>query len=232
MTAHRGTAASAHSRAATPAPASSASATSVCRWRSSSPRRADGCTGIDLDARKVDAINRGESYIPDVPSADVRALLARRAGCRRRPTSQRRRRRSTRSTSACRRRCARRRTPTCPTSSRRSKRSPSTCIRACSSSSSRRPIRARPTNSCSRSSRRAGLKAGDDFFLAFSPERVDPGNAKFNTHNMPEGRRRHDADVRDAGARRSTRRRSTPSCRSARRGSPRWSSCSRTPSAP
>ncbi len=28
-------------------------------------------TGIDLDARKVDAINRGESYIPDVPTADV-----------------------------------------------------------------------------------------------------------------------------------------------------------------
>src|SRR5215831_15844040 len=28
-------------------------------------------TGIDLDRRKVDAINRGESYIQDVPTADV-----------------------------------------------------------------------------------------------------------------------------------------------------------------
>jgi UDP-N-acetyl-D-glucosamine dehydrogenase len=28
-------------------------------------------TGIDLDKRKVDAINRGESYIQDVPTADV-----------------------------------------------------------------------------------------------------------------------------------------------------------------
>src|SRR6478672_6702977 len=28
-------------------------------------------TGIDLDTRKVDAINRGESYIQDVPTADV-----------------------------------------------------------------------------------------------------------------------------------------------------------------
>lgn len=28
-----------------------------------------------------------------------------------------------------------------------------------------------------------GLKAGQDFFLAFSPERVDPGNARYTTHN-------------------------------------------------
>lgn len=31
-----------------------------------------------------------------------------------------------------------------------------------------------------------GLKAGDDFFLAFSPERVDPGNKKWNTRNVPK----------------------------------------------
>jgi UDP-N-acetyl-D-glucosamine dehydrogenase len=31
-----------------------------------------------------------------------------------------------------------------------------------------------------------GLKAGTDFFLAFSPERVDPGNPKFQTHNTPK----------------------------------------------
>ena len=31
-----------------------------------------------------------------------------------------------------------------------------------------------------------GLKAGVDFFLAFSPERVDPGNPKFQTHNVPK----------------------------------------------
>src|SRR6201994_3383641 len=31
-----------------------------------------------------------------------------------------------------------------------------------------------------------GLKAGVDFFLAFSPERVDPGNGKFNTRNVPK----------------------------------------------
>ena len=31
-----------------------------------------------------------------------------------------------------------------------------------------------------------GLKAGKDFYLAFSPERVDPGNPQFNTKNIPK----------------------------------------------
>src|SRR5438874_11868915 len=32
----------------------------------------------------------------------------------------------------------------------------------------------------------SGLKAGTDFFLAYSPERVDPGNPNFNTRNIPK----------------------------------------------
>jgi len=32
----------------------------------------------------------------------------------------------------------------------------------------------------------SGLTVGVDFFLAFSPERVDPGNPKYNTHNTPK----------------------------------------------
>lgn len=32
----------------------------------------------------------------------------------------------------------------------------------------------------------SGLKCGVDFFLAFSPERVDPGNKEFNTKNTPK----------------------------------------------
>jgi UDP-N-acetyl-D-glucosamine dehydrogenase len=31
-----------------------------------------------------------------------------------------------------------------------------------------------------------GLKAGTDFYLAFSPERVDPGNPTFQTRNIPK----------------------------------------------
>ena len=33
---------------------------------------------------------------------------------------------------------------------------------------------------------RSGLKVGQDFFLAFSPERVDPGNAEWRTANIPK----------------------------------------------
>lgn len=32
----------------------------------------------------------------------------------------------------------------------------------------------------------SGLKVGKDFHLAFSPERVDPGNARYKTHNTPK----------------------------------------------
>lgn len=32
----------------------------------------------------------------------------------------------------------------------------------------------------------SGMKGGDDFWLAYSPERVDPGNKKFSTKNTPK----------------------------------------------
>jgi len=31
-----------------------------------------------------------------------------------------------------------------------------------------------------------GMKAGEDFFLCFSPERVDPGNPRYQTRNIPK----------------------------------------------
>lgn len=33
---------------------------------------------------------------------------------------------------------------------------------------------------------KSGLKCGEDFYLAFSPERVDPGNLKYKTKNTPK----------------------------------------------
>jgi len=33
---------------------------------------------------------------------------------------------------------------------------------------------------------KTGMKAGEDFHLVFSPERQDPGNAQFDTHNIPK----------------------------------------------
>ncbi len=35
-------------------------------------------------------------------------------------------------------------------------------------------------------SRDGEMEAGKDFFLAFSPERIDPGNSEFNTRNIPK----------------------------------------------
>jgi UDP-N-acetyl-D-glucosamine dehydrogenase len=32
----------------------------------------------------------------------------------------------------------------------------------------------------------SGMKVGEDFFLCFSPERVDPGNPKYQTRNIPK----------------------------------------------
>ena len=32
----------------------------------------------------------------------------------------------------------------------------------------------------------SGLEAGEDFFLAFSPERIDPGNPQWTAHNTPK----------------------------------------------
>lgn len=32
----------------------------------------------------------------------------------------------------------------------------------------------------------SGLRVGEDYFLAFSPERVDPGNPTYATHNIPK----------------------------------------------
>src|SRR4026208_2235724 len=31
-----------------------------------------------------------------------------------------------------------------------------------------------------------GMRTGTEFFIAFSPERVDPGNPTFHTHNVPK----------------------------------------------
>ncbi len=57
-----------------------------------------------------------------------------------------------------------------------------------------------------------GLKAGKDFFLAFSPEREDPGNKNFATANDPQGRRRPDARLPATWPRPSTSRSSSRPC--------------------
>ena len=50
-----------------------------------------------------------------------------------------------------------------------------------------------------------GGKVGEDFFLAFSPERVDPGNPQLQHPQHAQGRRRHDPGLHRAGPAASTR---------------------------
>jgi UDP-N-acetyl-D-glucosamine dehydrogenase len=76
---------------------------------------------------------------------------------------------------------------------------------------------------------RSGLVVGRDFFLCFSPERVDPGNAVWHTRNTPKVLGGITEACTEAG-RRSTGASSTPWCRWRARKRRSWSRCTRTPS--
>jgi UDP-N-acetyl-D-glucosamine dehydrogenase len=141
-------------------------------------------TGIDLDARKVHAINEGRSYIPDVADADVQALW--RAG------------KLDASTdfavvgdldtiNIC-----------VPTPLRKTKDPDMSYIVSAVEGIAKylhpgmlivleSTTYPGTTDEVVQPMLEAtGLKAGVDFFLAFSPERVDPGNPTFQTHNVPK----------------------------------------------
>jgi UDP-N-acetyl-D-glucosamine dehydrogenase len=141
-------------------------------------------TGIDVDPRKTDAVNKGTSYIPDVKSADVAQLVA--AG-RLRATTDFRAVASLDTVNIC-----------VPTPLRKTKDPDMSFVAAAVEGiagylhtgmlvvleSTTYPG---TTEEFVKPMLEAkGLRAGVDFFLAFSPERVDPGNPTFNTHNVPK----------------------------------------------
>ena len=142
-------------------------------------------TGFDVDAAKTAEINAGRSYIPDVSAADLAAVV--KAGKLKATTDMSAARRTwTRSTSACRRRCGRPRIPTCPTSSWRVEAVAATLkpgqlvILESTTYPGTTDEVVQPMLEAK------GLQADVDFFLAFSPERVDPGNQQFTTKNIPK----------------------------------------------
>ena len=141
-------------------------------------------TGIDLDATKVSAINEGRSYIDDVPSADIASL---RASGRLRATTDFDALHELDTINIC-----------VPTPLRKTKDPDLSFIVAVAEEIA---PRLRPGMLIILESttypgttdelvlpilERSGLKAGADFFLAFSPERVDPSNPTFGTHNVPK----------------------------------------------
>ncbi len=140
--------------------------------------------GIDLDPEKVDAINAGRSYISDVPAAEIGAALA--AGTLR----------ATRRFDVVRKMdvviiCV-------PTPLRKTRDPDISYIVSALEEVARRlhsgmlvvlesTTYPGTTEEIMQSRlEQTGLKAGRDFFLAFSPERVDPGNRVWTTRNTPK----------------------------------------------
>jgi len=140
--------------------------------------------GIDLDTRKVDEINAGHSYIPDVPTADVATL---RQAERLSATTDFAIIRDLDTISIC-----------VPTPLRKTKDPDMSYIVSATEQIARHlhPGVLIVLESTTYPGTTAellqpmleatGLKVGRDFFLAFSPERVDPANDRFTTRNTPK----------------------------------------------
>jgi UDP-N-acetyl-D-glucosamine dehydrogenase len=141
-------------------------------------------TGIDLDARKIQAIDDGRSYISDVSTADILAL--KRAGTLDATTDF-----SIVGELDTINICV-------PTPLRKTKDPDMSYIVSAVESIAKYLHKGMlivlesttypgTTDEVVQPLLEAtGLKAGVDFFLAFSPERVDPGNPTFQTHNVPK----------------------------------------------
>jgi UDP-N-acetyl-D-glucosamine dehydrogenase len=141
-------------------------------------------TGIDLDPRRVEAINRGASYIPDVAAEDIAAGVK---GHRVRATTDFAVLRDLDTVNIC-----------VPTPLRKTKDPDLSYIVAAVTEIGKYLRKGQlvvlesttypgTTEEVVQPMLEAGgLKAGRDFFLAFSPERVDPGNRQWTTHNIPK----------------------------------------------
>ena len=141
-------------------------------------------TGIDLDVNRVNGVNRGRSYIIDIPSDDLRKI--RRMG----------RLRATTSFDALGRQdviiiCV-------PTPLRKTREPDMSCILSATDAIAKRVRKGQliilesttypgTTDEVVLPALEArGLAVGKDFCLAFSPERIDPGNTTYQTRNIPK----------------------------------------------
>lgn len=141
-------------------------------------------TGIDVSQQKVDQINAGSSYVQDVSSSDVRELVSRGLL------------RATADFSAV----AELDTVNIavPTPLRKTKDPDMSYVVSASQQVARHihpgmlVILESTTYPGTTEElllpmfQGSGLRAGRDFFLCFSPERVDPGNPKYQTKNIPK----------------------------------------------
>jgi UDP-N-acetyl-D-glucosamine dehydrogenase len=140
--------------------------------------------GFEVDQSKADSVNRGESYIGDVGSEALREAVAAE---RLHATTNFDELESCDAIIIC-----------VPTPLRKTKEPDISYIMAASTEIQRRLRRGQLVILESTTYpgttdevllplfEDRGLKLDEDFLLAFSPERVDPGNPQFQTHNIPK----------------------------------------------
>jgi UDP-N-acetyl-D-glucosamine dehydrogenase len=144
----------------------------------------EGCdvVGVDVDARKVDAIVAGESYVEDVPSQALREAAARIEATTRYAALER-----ADAVLIC--------VPTPLTRNREPDLGPLLdASRSLAEVLKRDQLVVLESTTYPGTTREhvaplleeSGLAAGRDFHLAFSPERVDPGRSDFTLRNTPK----------------------------------------------
>jgi UDP-N-acetyl-D-glucosamine dehydrogenase len=141
-------------------------------------------TGIDLDAEKVARLNRGESYIEDVGSGELSALVTER---KLKGTTDFGAVAGLDTVNIC-----------VPTPLRKSKDPDMSYVVSAAEQVAKylHPGMLVILESTTYPGtteelilpilEKGGLRESQDFFLCFSPERVDPGNPQFQTHNIPK----------------------------------------------
>ena len=141
-------------------------------------------TGFEVDADKAAKINSGESYIGDVPSAQVKQLVD---NGKLHATTDFDELKDCDAIIIC-----------VPTPLRKTKEPDVSYILAAAEEIQKRLRRGQliilesttypgtTDEVLLQMLEETGLKLDEDFLLAFSPERVDPGNPEFKTHNIPK----------------------------------------------
>ena len=147
-------------------------------------RRGISATGFEVDAAKADSVNRGESYIADVQSSQLAELVAQKVL---RATTDFSELGACDAVIIC-----------VPTPLRKTKEPDISYILAAASEIQKTLRRGQLVILESTTDpgttdevllpifEETGLKLDEDFLLAFSPERVDPGNPQFRTDNIPK----------------------------------------------
>jgi len=140
--------------------------------------------GFDIQTRRVDAINHGESYITNTSSKTLSTLVA---SNRLEATTDQSRLREVDAICIC-----------VPTPVNKTKEPDLSCVVNESEELSKylQPgqlviLESTTYPGTTRETalpilNRSGLKAGQDFYLAYSPERIDPGNKKYGIKNTPK----------------------------------------------